>query len=316
MADRPASARTDAAIYATLRSIRCPDRRCRGRGRSGVAANQQNRGTQCVVRRCKLFTPRAPRAYFTIMGQYDAQEVCLNGHQTTANYYRYPEFRRSHCATCGAATMHKCPQCGTDIKGDYHVEGVMAIGFEVPVPPFCESCGEPFPWTAKQHRIATELEKGEMADAVTLVEKLCTRFHLVARQIRNRHNGRPTLDVNDEYDVQDLLHTLLVLFFDDVRAEEYTPSYAGKATRMDFLLKRESIVVEAKMTRGGLGAREVGEQLIVDVAHYRTHPSCKVLMCLVYDPNGRIANPRGLENDLSSKKDDFDVRVYVVPKGY
>jgi hypothetical protein len=250
------------------------------------------------------------------MGQYDAQEVCLNGHQTTANYYRHPEFRRKHCAKCGASTIHSCPKCGTDIKGDYHVEGVVAIGFSVSVPPFCESCGQAFPWAAKEAQTATELRKGELADAVTLVETLCTRFHVVARQIRVRHASRPTLDINDEYDVQDLLHSLLVIFFDDVRAEEYTPSYAGKATRMDFLLKDESIVVEAKMTRPGLGAKEVGEQLIVDSAHYRRHPGCKLLICLVYDPTGRIGNPRGLENDLSHIEGEFKVRVFIVPKGY
>jgi hypothetical protein len=75
-------------------------------------------------------------------------------------------------------------------------------------------------------------------------------------------------------------------------------------------------VVEAKMTRLGLGAKEVGEQLIVDIAHYQKHPGCKLLMCLVYDPSGRIGNPRGLENDLSRREGEFEVRVFIVPKGY
>jgi REase_DpnII-MboI len=52
--------------------------------------------------------------------------------------------------------------------------------------------------------------------------------------------------MKDEYDVQDSLHALLKLHFDDVRREEWTPSYAGSQSRMDFLLKREKIVVETK----------------------------------------------------------------------
>lgn len=84
---------------------------------------------------------------------------------------------------------------------------------------------------------------------------------------------------------------------------------------MDFLLKNESIVIEVKMTRKGLGSREVGEQLILDIAHYKAHPSCKTLFCLVYDPEHRISNPRGLENDLSKKSDGLDVKVFVVPRG-
>ena len=80
---------------------------------------------------------------------------------------------------------------------------------------------------------------GETArnDTDEVLERIFQKFHRVARQLRNRHNGRPTLDVNDEYDVQDLLHALLKMYFDDVRPEEWTPSYAGKSARMDFLLK-------------------------------------------------------------------------------
>jgi hypothetical protein len=246
------------------------------------------------------------------MGYHDVQQVCLNGHQITDRYREAPQFRRDFCDTCGAKTIHQCPQCTTEIKGDYHVDGVIAIGFITPVPKFCEKCGNKFPWAEK---IATKEDAVTRLDPVVSVERICRRVALVIRQLRERRDDRHTLDVEDEYDVQDLLHALLHLFFDDVRAEEYTPSYAGKSTRMDFLLKNESIVIEAKMTRRGLGAKEIGEQLIVDIAHYKAHPSCKTLFCLVYDPEHRITNPRGLEADLSKQSEGLDVKALVVPRG-
>ena len=52
------------------------------------------------------------------------------------------------------------------------------------------------------------------------IELICNNFHQVARQMRSRHNNRSTLDINDEYDVQDLFHSLLTLYFDDIRPEE------------------------------------------------------------------------------------------------
>jgi len=151
-------------------------------------------------------------------------------------------------------------------------------------------------------------------DALNQVALVCQRFHGVARQLRAGHDSRATLDIADEYDVQDLLHALLRLFFEDVRTEEWTPSYAGKASRMDFLLKRESIVLEAKKTRPGLGAKELGTQLIEDIARYKQHPDCKTLVCFAYDPDGRIANPRGIESDLSRTNDQMRVRVIIAPK--
>jgi hypothetical protein len=151
-------------------------------------------------------------------------------------------------------------------------------------------------------------------DCLSIVERICSRFHLVVKQLRSRHDNRDTLDVKDEYDVQDLLHSILRLEFDDIRPEEWTPSYAGSSSRMDFLLKQEQTVIEVKKTRARLGAKEVGEQLIVDIERYRTHPDCQTLICFVYDPEGQIANPRGLENDLSGNKEDLIIKVIIVPK--
>ncbi len=142
---------------------------------------------------------------------------------------------------------------------------------------------------------------------------ICRRFHLVARQLQARHAGRAKLVIEDEYDVQDLFGSLLRLDFDDVRKEEWTPSYAGKAARVDFLLKREDIVVEIKKTRSSLGVKEIGDQLIIDIGRYKTHPGCSTLVCFIYDPEFRIGNPAELEDDLNGLHDRLDVRVVVAP---
>lgn len=158
-----------------------------------------------------------------------------------------------------------------------------------------------------------DLEKEGKIDSGKCLERIFSRFHIIARQLRNRHDKRQTIDINDEYDVQDLLHALLKLYFDDVRAEEWTPSYAGKCARMDFLIKEAETVIEVKKTRQALGEKEVGDQLIVDIERYQNHPNCKKLICFVYDPEGRIGNPRGLEKDLKEHSEGF-VEVYIRPE--
>lgn len=145
-----------------------------------------------------------------------------------------------------------------------------------------------------------------------VIETIFTRFHKVARQLRNRYNQRPTLDINDEYDVQNLLHALLQLYFDDIRAEEWTPSYAGKCARVDFLLKNEKMVIEVKKARQGLTDKEIGDQLIIDIDRYKTHYDCEKLVCFVYDPEGRIGNPIGIMEDLNKQHDGF-AKVYIRP---
>ena len=152
---------------------------------------------------------------------------------------------------------------------------------------------------------AGHLAKGSEQSPLLLIEQICLRFHCIARQLRSRHAGRATLDVQDEYDLQDLMHALLSLHFIDIRPEEYTPSYAGKASRMDFLLKQESIVIELKMTRDGLAPKDLTTQLIEDIERYKTHPNCQALVCFVYDPGGLIPNPRGIEADLNRDDGPF-----------
>jgi len=142
---------------------------------------------------------------------------------------------------------------------------------------------------------------------------LFDKFHLIVRKLRSRYNSRPTLDVNDEYDVQDLLHSLLIIYFEDIRPEEWTPSYAGKSSRMDFLLKETKTIIEIKKTRKNLTGKEIGSQLIEDIERYKHHPDCETLLCFVYDPEGLIGNPRGIENDLSRDEEDLFVRIFIRP---
>ncbi len=68
------------------------------------------------------------------------------------------------------------------------------------------------------------------------------------------------------------------------------------------------------MTRPGLKAKELGEQLIIDIARYQSHTDCKTLVAFVYDPHSFIDNPRGLEADLSRTEGNMNVKVWIVPK--
>jgi hypothetical protein len=67
------------------------------------------------------------------------------------------------------------------------------------------------------------------------------------------------------------------------------------------------------MTRRGLGQREVVAELTVDKAHYRGHPSCRALICVVYDPEHRLDNPGAIESDLSDHNEQLVTHVIVTP---
>ena len=170
---------------------------------------------------------------------------------------------------------------------------------------------------ALHHAVAEALGNLKPAglSAAGFVAQLCRQLPLMIRELADRYNTRPGLAVDDEYDLQDLLRSVLRLHFDDVRAEEWNPSYGGVRSRSDLLLKPERVVIETKMTRKNLTQPEVVRQLIEDKELYRGHPDCGALVCFVYDPGHRLSNPAAIENDLSDPHARPATIVVVSPRG-
>lgn len=156
---------------------------------------------------------------------------------------------------------------------------------------------------------------GEGSDSVDsdtdeLIQRVLYSFPDVINSLRRRHLGRSSIEISDEYDVQDVLRSIYKSLFRDVRDEESVPSFAGKNSRVDLFLKDECRFIEVKMTRKGLADKRVGEELTIDIPQYREHPGCAKLYCFVYDPERRLKNPKGLINDLESIDPGF-VKVIV-----
>lgn len=149
-----------------------------------------------------------------------------------------------------------------------------------------------------------------------LLEVIIRGLRRAMHPLTHRRKGAQSLHFGNEYDVQDLLHSLLRPWISDIRAEEFTPSYAGSSTRMDFLLPAHGLVIETKIVRDRGHANRIGNELIVDIEHYRRHPGCRRLWCVIYDPEHLIANAPGLRGDLegprSSKDGEVLVKVFIL----
>jgi hypothetical protein len=145
------------------------------------------------------------------------------------------------------------------------------------------------------------------------LEKILSRLPQVSRSIQKakRHSSRESLEIKDEYDVQDLLKGVLHLEFDDIRPEVWTPNYAGTNSRTDFLLPPECIVIEVKHTKNSKAQIKIVEELIIDIARYKTIAHVKHLVCAVWDGEHHLTNPVALKNDLEKHNDGF-VTVVVM----
>lgn len=149
---------------------------------------------------------------------------------------------------------------------------------------------------------------GSRLDAVQTILALSERFLFVQRRLAK---GRYAVKFENEHDDQFLLRALLVQFFDDVRDEEFTPSHAGSNSRIDFLLPEFGLAVELKHTRESMTDAKVGEELMTDRERYAQHPHVTHLIALIFDHDGHLDNPRGLESDLQRDQSHPDLTVTV-----
>jgi hypothetical protein len=178
------------------------------------------------------------------------------------------------------------------------------------VPQAVPSSISPAPAPSGTGSLNTSLE----TDHLSITKKVCQRFHLVARQLRLRGEYRSTVNVEDECDVQDLMHALLRQHFDDIGTDEWIPSYGNGVSRTTYLLDHDRLAIVVKKTRTGLSRKDLADQVRADVERYRDRGRCTQLLCFIYDPEGRIGNPRGLESELSTTSEHFAVDVVVAPK--
>lgn len=164
--------------------------------------------------------------------------------------------------------------------------------------------------------IAAEKKTLKPSSVEELLEVLIKGLPRAMHPLTHRRKNSVNLVFSSEYDIQDILHALLRPWIADVRPEEVTPSYAGSSTRMDFLLPEYSLVIETKLVRDKQHGKHIGEELVLDIDHYRAHPDCKILWCVIYDPNHYIQNASGLIRDLEGEskntKGVIATRIFVI----
>jgi hypothetical protein len=159
--------------------------------------------------------------------------------------------------------------------------------------------------------VGSVLFAGSRIDAVSLVLALGDKLLLVQRSLKKHPHGGAGLTFETEYDDQYIFKALLVQFFEDVRGEDYVPSSAGGNSRVDFVLPDHRLGIELKKASANLGDKELGEQLATDQVRYAPHPKIDHLICLVFDRDGHISNPRALENDLRTDSSSPELAVTV-----
>ncbi|MCF2141628.1 MAG: hypothetical protein K9W44_16365 [Candidatus Lokiarchaeota archaeon] len=149
----------------------------------------------------------------------------------------------------------------------------------------------------------------------TCLMNIFNKFHGIAKRLENRYDNRPTIIIENEYDVQDLLNALLYEHFDSIQVEEYGHMYAGKRPRVDFFLRYDEIAIEVKCVRDSNHANRIlREEIILDIAYYSKRKEFKHLYFFIYDPKSLLLNRTDFIKDLEENVPENYSSIKIVIK--
>jgi hypothetical protein len=156
---------------------------------------------------------------------------------------------------------------------------------------------------------------GTHLQAAAVLHQIATSLPIALRVLAGQRESAG-LVVESEEDFQRLLFLVLRSVFDDTRREEWTPSIAGNAKRVDLAVPSAGLLIEAKFVRNRAHGRKIADELRVDIECYHSHPSCEAIFALVWDGNNQLSDPVQLERELSASRvkgaKGFEVTVRVV----
>lgn len=140
----------------------------------------------------------------------------------------------------------------------------------------------------------------------TIIFNVIERFTSAAKSLQERRAGEPTIEMKNEYDVQDILFVMLKPHFPSLRIEEVVAGKdSEKFLKIDFLVTSEKVAIEVKYIRDNNHARSITKEINDDIQTYHKHQDCNHLIFFVYDKALLLKNPDILEDEYS-KTQIFD----------
>jgi len=151
--------------------------------------------------------------------------------------------------------------------------------------------------------------------SVAIVERVCERISYAAGILNKRQRkGKLSFLVEDEYDVQDLLHATLRAFIKHSVQEDPLSKIGGRASRADITIEDLGVLIEIKYVRGPNDQNSIVEQLSQDLILYTKWKPLQTLLFVVYNSDD-LRDPESLEKFNGIQKinnKEFRLKIILV----
>ena len=129
---------------------------------------------------------------------------------------------------------------------------------------------------------------------IALAEQLCSRVGDAAKPLQKPRANKKRLELEDEYDVQDVLHALFLGYFREVINEDPISKKGSQSTRADFSIEKLGLIVEVKFVREPGDQKKIEGALKEDLMMYPRWPHLEHLFFVIYN-SSRLASKDALD---------------------
>ncbi len=131
---------------------------------------------------------------------------------------------------------------------------------------------------------------------------------------KHRRQGKDTVEIKDEYDIQDFLYAMLRGAFPTLQYENPTKKTGLTSNIADFTIEDLGLFLEVKYIANQQGAKRAQKECKEDIISYGKQDTCNKIIFFIYDPNKCIANQYAFSVGLGDKFSDGQKNVEIITK--
>lgn len=137
---------------------------------------------------------------------------------------------------------------------------------------------------------------------LNLVISVLNTFSDVVSRLKYRRKGKVSLDISDEYDVQDILYVMLKGSFSTLQYEDPTPKDGLTSARADFVISDLNTYIETKYISTKGSEKTIQDECLLDIQKYGIQENCYKIIFFIYDPNKCIDNQFAFKASLERNR--------------
>lgn len=154
-----------------------------------------------------------------------------------------------------------------------------------------------------------------------IIEKILDslrRFHHAANWLKERRKGHDPYIINDEYDVQDLLFSFLIMNFPETDVEDPSQRVATVSSRQDIIIQNLKLIIEIKHFKSGDTWSAMKKDIDSKIQTYSQKNNFDQIIIFIYNPDLALKNPDIIERDYTTTQSingkEFKVYCIINPK--